>query len=71
MGKDENGNKQIKTENGIKLKNVFDLHKNFLEDIDYGQKIAKKIFPLNCSLETGNSRRDYIVIMESPKKRVL
>ena len=43
-GKDENGNRHIKTKNGIKLKNGFDLHRKFLEDIDYGHKIAKKRF---------------------------
>ena len=52
MGKYENGNKQIKTTNVIKLKNGFDLHRNVLEAISYGQKIAKKRFPLNCSLKT-------------------
>ena len=31
--KDENGNRQIKTANGIKLKNGFALHRNFLEAI--------------------------------------
>ena len=51
-GKYENGNRQIKTANGIKLKNGFDLHRKFLEDTGYGRKIAKKIFPLDCSPET-------------------
>ena len=51
-GKDKNGKWNIKTENGIKLKNIFDLHRKFLEAIYYGQKIAKKRFPLNCSLKT-------------------
>ena len=49
---DYNENRQIKTANVIKLKNGFDLHRIFLEAIDYGQKISKKIFPLNCSPET-------------------
>ena len=53
----DNRNRQIKTENGIKFKNGFDLHKNFLEAIDYGWKISKNRFPLNYSLE-----------MEKPKK---
>ena len=35
-GGGENGNRQIKTENGIKLKNDFDLHRKFLEAIEYG-----------------------------------
>ena len=52
MGKDQSCNRQINTETGIKLKNVFDLHRKFLEAIDYLTKISKKIFPLNCSLET-------------------
>ena len=47
-GKYENEKSQIKTSNGIKLKNGFDLHRNVLEAIEYGQKIAKKGFPLNC-----------------------
>ena len=47
----DNGNRQIKTENGIKFKNGFDLHRKFFEAVDCGQKIAKKIFPLNYSLE--------------------
>ena len=29
MGKDDNGNRHIRTENGIKLKNGFDLHRKF------------------------------------------
>ena len=49
-GKYENENRQIKKTNGIKLKNGFDLHRKFLEAIDYGQKISKKSFPLNYSL---------------------
>ena len=48
---DENGNIQIKIENSIRLKNGSDLHRNVLKAIDYGQKIAKKIFPQNYSLE--------------------
>ena len=52
MGKDDNGNRHIKTENGTKLKNGFGLHKKFLEEIAYVQKIAKNRFPLNCSSET-------------------
>ena len=56
-GSYENGNRQVKTENGIKLKNGFDLHRNFLEAIDYGRKIEKKRFPLNCSLETEKSNK--------------
>ena len=50
-GKYDNGNRKIKTANVIKLKNGFDLHMRFLEAIDYGQKIAKKRFPLNYSPE--------------------
>ena len=38
-GKDDNGNRKIKTANGIKLKNGFDIHRNFLEDNYYGRKI--------------------------------
>ena len=53
-GKYENGNRYIKTENGIKLKNGFDLHRKFLEAIDYSRNISKKRFPLNYSLETEN-----------------
>ena len=52
MGGNENGKRQIRIANGINLKNGFDLHMKFLEAIDYGRKIAKKIFTVNCSLET-------------------
>ena len=51
MGENENGNRHINKENGINLKNGFDLHRKFLEDIDCGRKIAKNIFPLNFSLK--------------------
>ena len=51
--KDEIGNRQIKTENGIKLKNGFDLHMNYLEAIYCGQKIAKEI---STKLLTGNRK---------------
>ena len=51
-GKYENRKKHIKTANGIKLKNNFDLHRSFLKAIYYGQKISKKIFPLKYSLGT-------------------
>ena len=51
-GNNKNGKGKIETENGIKLKNVFDLHRKFLEAIDYVRKIANKRFPLNCSLKT-------------------
>ena len=57
MGKYENGSRQIKPENGIKLKNGFDPHRRFWEAIDYGPKITQKIFPLNCSLETEKSKK--------------
>ena len=53
-GKDENGNSQIKTSNGIMLKNGFDLHRKFLGGIGYGQKIKRMRFALNCSLKTEN-----------------
>ena len=43
----DNGNMQIKTTNDITLKNGFDLHRKFLEAIDYGRKIANKRFPQN------------------------
>ena len=43
----DNGNRHIKTENGIKFKNGFELHRNLLEAIDYGRKISNKSFPLN------------------------
>ena len=56
-GKYDNGNRQIKTENGIKLKNGFDLHRKFLEAIYYGQNIAKKSFPLNYSPETEKCKK--------------
>ena len=56
-GKDENGKRQIKTENVTKSKNGFDLHRKFLEAIDYGRKMAKKSFPLNYSLETGKLKK--------------
>ena len=36
----------------MKLNNGFDLHIKFLVATDYVQKIAKKRFPLNYSLET-------------------
>ena len=62
-GKYENGNSQIEIANVIKLKNGFDLHRKILEAIDYGQKIAKKIFPQNYSLEMEKLRRVYRVIM--------
>ena len=51
-GENENGSRQIKTENDIELKDGLVLHRKFLEAIDYLTKISKKIFPLNCSLET-------------------
>ena len=35
-GKCENGDRQIKTANGIKLNNGFDIHRKFVEAIDYG-----------------------------------
>ena len=54
MGKDDNGNRQIKTKNDIKVKNGFDLCMKCLEAIHYVQIIAKNRFPLNCSLETEN-----------------
>ena len=41
-GKDENGNRHIKTVNGIKLNNGFDIHRKFLEDIDYVRKVLIK-----------------------------
>ena len=47
MVKYENGKSKIKEENGINLSNGFELHRKFLEAIEYGQKIAEKIFPLN------------------------
>ena len=47
--KDGNGNRHIKTENGIKLKNAFDLHRKFLKAIDYGWKFSKKSFPLSTN----------------------
>ena len=56
-GKHENGNRQIKTESDIELKNGFDLHRKFLEAIDYGRKFAKKIFPLNYSREMENFKK--------------
>ena len=48
---DENWNRHIKTENGIKLNNGFDLHMDFLNAVDYVRRIANKIFPQNYSLE--------------------
>ena len=51
-GKYDNGNRQIKISNGIRLKNGFDLHRKFWGDIYYGRIIAKKRFSLNYSLET-------------------
>ena len=50
MGKYDNESRKIKTPNGIKLDNGFDLHRSFLEAIYYGRKIAQKIFSLNFSL---------------------
>ena len=57
MGKYENGNRHIKTEYCIKLKNGFYLHRIVLEAIDYGRKIAKMVFPINYSLEIGKSKK--------------
>ena len=57
MGKDKNGNRQIKTVNGINLKNGFNLRRNFLEAIDYVRKFAKKSFPLKYSLEMVKSKK--------------
>ena len=51
LGRDKNGNRKILTENRIKLKNGFELHRKSLEDIDYSWKIFKNIFPLKYSLE--------------------
>ena len=60
-GNNNNRNTPIKTANGIKLNNGFDRHRKFLEDIYYGQTIAKKRFPLNYSLET----RKFKKVLES------
>ena len=46
-GKYENGNRKIKTANDTKLKNGFELHRKFVEAVDYVRKIARKRFPLN------------------------
>ena len=56
-GKYEYWNRHIKTENGTKLKNVFDLHRVFLEAIHYGQKITNKRFLINYYLETNKFKK--------------
>ena len=57
MGKYENGNWQIKTSNSNKVKNGFDVHRIFLEAIDYGHKIAKNRYTLNYLLEMGKFKK--------------
>ena len=56
-GKYWNENRHIKTANGINLKNVFDLHRNVLEDIYYDQEITKKRFSQSYSLEMKKLKR--------------
>ena len=55
----ENGTRHIRKENGIKLKNGFDIHRKFLEAIDYGWKFTKKIFPLNYFTGNGKIQEGY------------
>ena len=53
----DNGKRHSKTENDIKLKNGFDSYRKVLEGIDYGQKIANTIFPINYSLEIEKNKK--------------
>ena len=52
--KEKNGNRQIKTAHGIKLKSGFELHRKFLEANDYGRKIYKKEIPTKLIAGNGN-----------------
>ena len=53
-GKHDNGKWKIKTENGIKLNNSFDLHSMFLETINYGSENFKE--EISTKLITGNRK---------------